>query len=1390
MVKSVTGESLELHWAPPASATTPGMIVHYNIKFNIGERNYYFDTRTPLPQFTITGLKPGSRVDHIRVCPVYYGGEDEGSYSPHVYAMTNDYPLEPRGLRSTSDSQSSVTLSWNHPEFDGRTPIRQYAVTYTFEGVPRSFATSDDVPRCTVHGLPAGSKLENVMVAAINDVGQGPPSAILPFAETRVVGATELHITQVTNTAVQLHWVPPENQEVFGYVLRYEEGGEAKEVHTNNNPQHLISGLAPGAKVSNVRVAPITNDGEGQESNTLREVQTMGTCGPPEQVHITNATDSSLSLEWTPPRMEANSDPITYYTVAFDVAGDVRTVSTPNAEPRVVLSGLPAASFIQNITVRGVVAGVPGEPAVPVSGKTLVYDAPPANLRVSSVHTDRVQLMWDPPEEPTRSYVTSYVVSYTIRGVMISVNTRSGGTSFELGGGGGDPPSLGLPSGAALTDVSVHAVTNKGATSESNVIAVRTISVPAAVTGLRKSAEQSNGMTLHWNAPVQGAGTGGVALQKYIVSYTVDGEEVISAVAPNATSFALRGLPPQSQVPFVDVVAVNRVGQSEPARVRGRERPDPPAHLRVLRSTGDTVTLSWQKPGDDGGTELMHYVVRYSVPTNGAGPVECQTAGVEPQFTIGADGGTTPLPLGSILENITVQAVNLAGASEPSNVVASASTLSRSAPPQRLILGDVGDARSLPLRWEAPVESGGAAITSYLINYKVNGEQKTVDTGENTSSYALAGPGAGVAVTAITVQAITQVGPSAASNVVALDALLAPRGVAVGKVTMTSIPLSWEPSQDTAAPVRSYIVKYNVGARTHSINTGSAEPKFVIGSGAGTPPSHPVPSNTDVVFNVAAVNVVGVGAASASQRATTAAEGAPSDVQVTDFTENSITVTWVEPTVTAHPATKYVVSYELEGQAMSVEVPAPANTAVISDLAPGTEITSICVQGVSDLGPGPKSAVLPSAQTLDKPGPPQAAKVLEVTPVSVTVAWKKPLQTGGRIDRYHVRYVDAAGEKHVLTSPDPNVHRIELDHLPHAYMLKHIKVSAVNGAGEGPGRDAGSATTHDVPAVPEDLFIGEVTTTTVNIEWDEPEHNGGMPITSFTVRYSVDGHPTATRVEPDIYVFQIAGILPGHTVSDICVAAENGVGMGPATAPQSVDTELPLPPAPEAPELRKAYRSKKKLDVRWRNPQFGMTDFHEGEDIVAFELQWIASAGFSTALSNLLGAGASSMVPDDSDESQRWALCHKVVAEFKPGHEHQHAVVEALPNCSYDFRVRAKNRLGAWGPFSPVSEPIFLRAAHGQRPERRPVRGITVGHTGGGYVASSSEIKRCVSRVPLPCVVCVVCVAVRACACACVHVRARVPLHLRRRSHRGVATSSCTGSSTRTSPPTRSMTRP
>jgi len=66
------------------------------------------------------------------------------------------------------------------------------------------------------------------------------------------------------------------------------------------------------------------------------------------------------------------------------------------------------------------------------------------------------------------------------------------------------------------------------------------------------------------------------------------------------------------------------------------------------------------------------------------------------------------------------------------------------------------------------------------------------------------------------------------------------------------------------------------------------------------------------------------------------------------------------------------------------------------------------------------------------------------------------------------------------------------------------------------------------------------------------------------------------------------------------------------------------------------------------------------------------------------------------------------------------ALVAGVSSC----RVRSKNGMGAWSGFSHQSQPVFLRAAHGERPMREPVRGLVLGHTGGGYVASSSEIRR------------------------------------------------------------------
>lgn len=104
------------------------------------------------------------------------------------------------------------------------------------------------------------------------------------------------------------------------------------------------------------------------------------------------------------------------------------------------------------------------------------------------------------------------------------------------------------------------------------------------------------------------------------------------------------------------------------------------------------------------------------------------------------------------------------------------------------------------------------------------------------------------------------------------------------------------------------------------------------------------------------------------------------------------------------------------------------------------------------------------------------------------------------------------------------------------------------------------------------------------------------------------------------------------------------------------------------------------------------------------------------------------MLPFQLDPEARWALSHKKVIPVQRGEETQTASVQALTNCSYDFRVRAMNAMGAWSDWGEASLPIFLGAPAGDRPAKRPVRGLHLQHTGGGYIAITSEIRRYINE--------------------------------------------------------------
>jgi len=82
----------------------------------------------------------------------------------------------------------------------------------------------------------------------------------------------------------------------------------------------------------------------------------------------------------------------------------------------------------------------------------------------------------------------------------------------------------------------------------------------------------------------------------------------------------------------------------------------------------------------------------------------------------------------------------------------------------------------------------------------------------------------------------------------------------------------------------------------------------------------------------------------------------------------------------------------------------------------------------------------------------------------------------------------------------------------------------------------------------------------------------------------------------------------------------------------------------------------------------------------------------------------------------------KVVADV--GGILQHATIVAPAKFSYEFRVRCKNQYGEWGPWSLPSRPVHLPDVPAERPVRPAVGGMRVYGTGGGYQASTEEIRR------------------------------------------------------------------
>lgn len=320
---------------------------------------------------------------------------------------------------------------------------------------------------------------------------------------------------------IPLTWLPPSGEydgEVVSYRLQYslqldkdlpdDEEAEVFTVVTNSSATEFILGGGGGTppseplperqKVYNLAVSAVTTVGDSGYSVALPPITALGRADAVRRIGVTNITATTVHIAWLKPRNNGGSDItsylITWHTGERDLHGRERRPEDVSTEGNHELrSDGPISSIELGIPEQGTGTLWPGTPvtdirvrAITQAGVGRLHDELPP-LRTKSAptvprdvkiktqvrgHEGTFGISWMTPADDGDQPVTAYSVRYTVGGEeFTTVMTASsvdlgalhdGRCAFQVGAGGGTPPSMRLKPNEPVTHVSVAALNSVG----------------------------------------------------------------------------------------------------------------------------------------------------------------------------------------------------------------------------------------------------------------------------------------------------------------------------------------------------------------------------------------------------------------------------------------------------------------------------------------------------------------------------------------------------------------------------------------------------------------------------------------------------------------------------------------------------------------------------------------------------------------------------------------------------------------------------------------------------------------------------------------------------------------------------------------------------------------
>ncbi|XP_014665457.1 PREDICTED: twitchin-like isoform X3 [Priapulus caudatus] len=531
----------------------------------------------------------------------------------------------------------------------------------------------------------------------------------------------------MTNDSVTLTWQKPTDDggaEITGYMVEKCIEGSETWIRVPGSPsdtKFTVKNLEEGKKYKfRVSAENVYGTSEPVESKFIQHKNAYDAPGAPSQPAITEYHAYSISLDWKKPDSDGGNPIAGYMIERRNKGGNVWTKCnmTPVPTTNFAATGLTEGQTYE-FRVMAVNAAGPGEPSQvsqpQVAKEPISTPDPPGTVTVDDITRNSADLSWEKPKNDGGKPITGYIIEKKKGDGEWEAATRipAKDTSGKV---------KGLEEGETY-QFRVRAINEEGDGEPSKptdpIVALNQPAKPHIDVGKVKDIVVKHGEDFEIKIPYKGWPVPGATWENAGAVITPDNERIFGeqteefailktkqANRDDSGHYTLTLRNPSGS----DTVHVNVTVLSPPTPPKGP--------LEGHDIEGDSLTLTWGAPKDDGGSDVSNYIVEKKEPNSNRW-VKVSS------FVPGTSCRVRNLEEGKAYE-FRVCAENQYGVSEPLEtmepIVARPPYETPGAPSQPEATNHTDS--SINLNWDPPVKDGGKPVRGYIVEKREKGEPR------------------------------------------------------------------------------------------------------------------------------------------------------------------------------------------------------------------------------------------------------------------------------------------------------------------------------------------------------------------------------------------------------------------------------------------------------------------------------------------------------------------------------------------------------------------------------------------------------------------------------------------------------------------------------------------